>query len=223
MLYRRKGFPEEDEIVLCKVTKIYPNSVFVTENNLIELPEISLYHKKLKNQDLLFLVGDIQPRDERGSYEFCLELTKYLKKLKCKEIITTGGIGLEKPTKKPKLYITGNNKAQITRIKKLTKVNNKIYGIVGPIIGITGLLLGIANKSKIPAAALLAETLAHPLFIGMSGAQEILNALNNYLKLNIDIKKFEKEVKEIEDDLVKKAKELTQMQEPEKKDYSYIG
>ena len=29
MLYKRSGLPEEEEIVLCKVTKIYPNSVFV--------------------------------------------------------------------------------------------------------------------------------------------------------------------------------------------------
>src|SRR3989338_10673528 len=29
MLYSAKGYPEEDEIVLCKVSKLYPNSVFV--------------------------------------------------------------------------------------------------------------------------------------------------------------------------------------------------
>jgi len=41
MLYRRKGFPEEDEIVLCKVTKIYPNSVFV---NLLEYGDSGIVH-----------------------------------------------------------------------------------------------------------------------------------------------------------------------------------
>ena len=29
MFYKRQGIPEEDEIVLCKVTKIFPSSVFV--------------------------------------------------------------------------------------------------------------------------------------------------------------------------------------------------
>ncbi len=37
MLYRRPGIPEVDEIVLCKVTQIFPNSVFV---DLLE------YHKQ---------------------------------------------------------------------------------------------------------------------------------------------------------------------------------
>jgi len=36
MLYAIEGYPEEDEIVLCKVTKIFPNSVFV---------ELLEYHK----------------------------------------------------------------------------------------------------------------------------------------------------------------------------------
>lgn len=41
MLYKRKGLPEEDEIVLCKVTKIFPNSVFV---ELLEFGEAGMVH-----------------------------------------------------------------------------------------------------------------------------------------------------------------------------------
>ncbi len=41
MLYKRKGLPEEDEIVLCKVTKIFPNSVFV---ELLEFGETGMVH-----------------------------------------------------------------------------------------------------------------------------------------------------------------------------------
>ncbi len=46
MLYKRAGFPEEEEIVVCKVTQIFPNSVFVelTEygrTGLIHISEIA--------------------------------------------------------------------------------------------------------------------------------------------------------------------------------------
>lgn len=46
MLYKRQGLPEEDEIVLCKVTKIFPNSVFVdlpeyNHAGMIHISEIS--------------------------------------------------------------------------------------------------------------------------------------------------------------------------------------
>ena len=46
MMYKLKGLPEEDEIVLCKVTKIYPNSVFVdlleyNDSGMIHISEVS--------------------------------------------------------------------------------------------------------------------------------------------------------------------------------------
>ena len=41
MFYRKEGSPEENEIVLCQVTKIYPNSVFV---NLLEYKDSGMVH-----------------------------------------------------------------------------------------------------------------------------------------------------------------------------------
>ena len=41
MFYRKEGSPEENEIVLCQVTKIYPNSVFV---NLLEYRDSGMVH-----------------------------------------------------------------------------------------------------------------------------------------------------------------------------------
>ena len=41
MLYKRTGYPEIDEIVLCRVTKIYPSSVFV---DLLEYGRSGIVH-----------------------------------------------------------------------------------------------------------------------------------------------------------------------------------
>ena len=46
MFYRRYGIPEVDEIVLCKVTKIFPNSVFVDileyrQQGMVHISEVS--------------------------------------------------------------------------------------------------------------------------------------------------------------------------------------
>ena len=46
MLYKREGFPEEDELVMCTVTKIFPHSVFVNidefgRTGVIHISEIS--------------------------------------------------------------------------------------------------------------------------------------------------------------------------------------
>src|SRR3989344_1153422 len=46
MFYQIEGYPEEDEIVLCKVTKIFPNSVFVElleyhRQGMVHISEVS--------------------------------------------------------------------------------------------------------------------------------------------------------------------------------------
>jgi len=81
----------------------FPNSVFVNEENLIELPKIELYYKNTKNNSLIFLCGDIQPLEERNCYKFCEEILNMFEKFNGKEVITIGGIGLPQIPEKPKL------------------------------------------------------------------------------------------------------------------------
>ncbi len=175
----------------------FPNSVFVNEKNLVELPKIGLYYKNIKNNSFLFLSGDIQPIEENSCYEFCEEILDIFQKHKGKEIITIGGIGLPEPPNKPKVYTTGNNKPIIKRYKN-KNINSQLYGVVGPIIGVSGLLLGLSNERKIPAISFLAETFGHPSHLGIKGAREILKNLNQNLKLNLNLKTLDEEIKEIE-------------------------
>ncbi len=187
----------------------FPHSVFVNEKNLVDLPKIELYYKKLGNNDLLLLAGDIQPVDEVSSYEFCEKLLDIFQQYKGKEIVTLGGIGLAEMPKKPRIFCTANNKEIIKKYKKDTELNDKIYGVVGPIIGVSGLLLGLAEKRKISAIALLAETLGHPLYLGVKGAREQLKVLNKKLNLKLNLNKLDKEIKEIEGDLIRKTRDIS--------------
>ncbi len=190
----------------------FPHSVFVNEDNLIEIPMIEIYYTKLKKNDILFLTGDVQPIDEISSYEFCEKILEMFKQLNGKEIITLGGIGLQDVPKTPIVYCTGNSKEMVTKYKKGTKINTEPYGVVGPIIGVTGLLLGLSKRKKVPAIALLAETIGHPMYLGITGAREILKILNKKLDLNFNIKKLDKEIASIEGEMLKTTKELSDVQ-----------
>ena len=214
-----------------KATKIYefvshsmPNSVFVNEDNLVELPRIELYHKKLKNYDLLILTGDVQPIDEESCYEFCEYVCDMCKKAGVKEMITLGGIGLGEAPKKPKVYCTGNSKKLIEAYKKETNVETKVYGVVGPIVGVTGLLLGVSQKKDIEAVALLAETLGHPMYVGIKGARESMNVLNKRLNLKLDTKKLDKEIVALDKEM-RKTEELQNSSKKSDQDSenNYIG
>jgi len=190
----------------------FPHSVFVNEDNMVELPMIEVYYKKMpKGNDLLLLAGDVQPIDEISSYEFSDKVLDIVEDFKGEEIITLGGIGLQSIPKKPKVYCTSNDKKIVEKYKKGVELNDKLYGVVGPIVGVSGLLVGLAARRKIPAMAMLAETFGHPMYLGMKGAKEILNILNVKLELGLKVNKLDKEIKNMENDMLKRTEELSKV------------
>ncbi|MFH1399511.1 MAG: PAC2 family protein [Candidatus Woesearchaeota archaeon] len=183
----------------------FPHSVFVNEENLVDLPSIELYYATGK-YPLLLLAGDIQPTDEISSYEFSDEVLRLAKKLGAAEVITLGGIGLPTVPKEPKIYCTGNSKKMVDKYKD--GATTGLFGVVGPIIGVSGLLLGLAKRQDLPAVSFLAETYGHPMYIGVRGAKEILELLNKKLGLKLDLAKMEREIEDMEGKISKGSKKL---------------
>lgn len=204
-----------DELKAVKLYELFsytfPHSVFVNENNLVELPAIEIYYAKLKKRDIILLAGDVQPIDEVSCYEFTEKMLDIFEEYGGKDIITLGGIGLQGVPKKPKVYCTGNRKEIIQEYKKGTGLKDDLYGVVGPIVGVSGLLLGLGEKRKIPAISMLAETYGHPMYLGVKGAREILKILDKKLGLDIKLKELEKEIKELEKEMIKRTEELSEV------------
>ena len=205
----------------------FPSCVFVNENNLVELPKIEIYHKRLKNKELFLISGDAQPMEEKACYELCDNLLNLFQKQKGREIITLGGIGLPNEPKTPKIYCTGTDKKIITKYSGEGIVNN-MYGNIGPIIGVSGLLLGIAKQKNMFGVSLLAETFGHPTHLGIRGAREILRVLNKKLDLKLNINEIDKEIKFIEKELKDKPRKINQIQQIKKENQraqsvDYIG
>jgi uncharacterized protein (TIGR00162 family) len=208
----------------------YPHSVFINEKNLIEMPIIEVYYKHLKGKnDLMFLSGDVQPIDELSCYKFSEKVIDLLQEYQGKELITLGGVALKEAPKKPQVYCTGNCAKMIKNYAKGVPVNKKLYGTIGPIMGVSGLLLGLAKKRNIPAITLLAETYAHPMYLGVNGAKEIINILNKKLGVNVRIKELEKEIRELEEEMLQETAEVAKSNRLQKiksklgSDINYIG
>ena len=90
-------------------------------------------------------------------------------------------------------------------------VSNNLYGVVGPIVGVSGLLLGLSSRRDIESISFLAETYGHPMYLGIKGAKEILRIINKKLDLKLDVNKLDKEIKNIESELVKKTEQLSEV------------
>lgn len=205
----------------------FPHSVFVNEKNIVELPKVELFYKKRGKgkRDILLLAGDIQPLDEEASYEFSHKVIDILKEFNGKELITLGGIGLPDVPEDPKVYCTGTSKKVIDRYRKGERINSNLFGVVGPIVGVTGLLIGLAKDSNIDGVCLLAETYGHPLYLGTKGSKEVLRILNKKLSLKLDIKSINKEIEDVEEELTKKMKDINEIivKSSRKKDVDYVN
>jgi len=180
----------------------------------------------------LLLAGDVQPIDEVSSYEFCDTILDIMEKFDGSEVITLGGIGLQTIPKHHKVYCTGTDKKIISKYKKGVELNDKLYGIVGPIVGVSGLLLGLAGRRNMSGIAMLAETFGHPMYLGMKGAKEILKILNKKLDLKLKMTKFDKEMEEMENEAMERSGDLSKISKQNAlkkiqsrmgKDVSYIG
>jgi len=191
----------------------FPHSVFINEKNMIELPVIEIYYKKIDKKDFLFMAGDVQPVDEFSCYKFCDQILDILESYGGKEVVTLGGIGLQSIPNKPKVFITGND---WNFIKTFRGANNKIYGVVGPIVGVSGVLLGLSKLRDIPSVALLAQTFGHPAYLGIKGAREILKLLKTKYSLPLDISKLDEEIEEIEEEIKSKTQQLMDIKSAEK-------
>ncbi len=204
-----------DELEAEKIYEItsssFPHSVFVTEDNLVELPTIEIFHKRIGSRDFLLMAGDVQPIDEKGCYAFSHHLLDLLQKLKVLEIITLGGIGLSDIPKKPKVYVTGNLRDIVDSYKKDLKgmVETSLYRVVGPIVGVSGRLVGLSTERNIKAACFLSETYGHPMYLGIKGAREMLRVLNRKFPFRLDLKKLEREIKNIESEIKKRQVQET--------------
>ena len=188
----------------------FPYSVFVNENNLVERPKLEIYYKKFSSgkPDLLLLTGDIQPIDEESGYSFCEAVIKIMKEFHCTEGVTTGGIGLQSVPDKPRIFCTGND-AELLKayMHRNSGVEKNIFGVVGPIAGVSGILLGLAQLRGVKCVSLLAETFAHPMYLGIKGAKELLKVLEKKFNFGIDLNKMSQEIVEVEKELIKRTKE----------------
>ncbi|OIO64750.1 hypothetical protein AUJ68_05230 [Candidatus Woesearchaeota archaeon CG1_02_57_44] len=200
------------------------HSVYVNEENLIEMPQIELYYKKNGRQDLLLLCGDVQPPDEISAHHFCEKVLDVFGSFDGQRIITIGGIGLQEVPTNSKIYCTGNNAKAVKEFTKDTKARTDIYGVVGPIIGVSGMLLGLGQRRKIPAVALLAETFGHPMYVGLKEARAVIKLLATKLNLDVNLKDLNKEIRRIDKEIMK-AEQMSQ-QPPagsSPRSTSYIG
>lgn len=179
---------------------VFPNSVTVSDDSMIEMFTIELYHARVKDQDLILMAGDVQPTTHQDSYALCSEIIKLAKGLGVKEVVTLGGIGLPESPAKTKVHAVVSDESLRGSLKKLKLVFDG-NDTVKVILGVTGLLLGVAKLEGIKGFSLLAETLNQPGHVGVKESREVLKVLTKHLGFELDFDDLDDEIKSFEEEL----------------------
>lgn len=132
---------------------ILPDYVFIDKKGVCHPPKYEFY-VSTKSPNLIILTGDSQPalEDIPAYYELCSDILDFVLDLGCKSIITMDGAPTTQPTKE--IYVAATNKdfAKEYAAKGAVAYNRR------RIIGISGLLLGLAKKRGLEGVCLLGST-----------------------------------------------------------------
>jgi uncharacterized protein (TIGR00162 family) len=162
--------------------------------------------KKKGQRDLVFLVGDCQSLSPQGHYEVSEKILDFAEKIGVTEIITIGGLATGEINGKSKVIGAVTDEKMLLKYKKFG-IDFDAGDKVGYIVGAVGLLLGLWKQRDKDGLCLLGQTSGFPIVTDPKAAENILIVLTKVLNMQLDMKKLDKKVKEMEG-FIKKVEAL---------------
>lgn len=204
------------------VSPYFPHHVTVDSDGVLDLVKINFYHAQIEGEDLVIVAGDVQATSSEGHYEVTNKLLDIAEELEVTDIFTLGGYATGKhPGSEPKVVGASNDESIL---EKYREHDIDVEEGSGPILGVSGLLLGLGQDRDIKGSALLGET--HGLLVDHRSAQEVLQALSDILGFEVDMSELEERAKKTEEIIsrLRKEQKLRKAGTPEEEEeLSYIG
>ncbi|MFW6046402.1 MAG: PAC2 family protein [Candidatus Woesearchaeota archaeon] len=204
----------------------------VTIKKGIKLPHHNLYYFKENDIGFFLYTGNVQSKEDEGTYEFAKFILDLISDFEVDEIITIGGIGLKSFIEDPTIYLLGDKK--LTKKYKTEDTSLKAESKINVILGLSGILLGhvdLLRKSKkdidYKYMSVLIETFNSPLYPSYKESKNIIKFFDEKFNLDIDYSKLDKKIESFDknDVLSKNLKQLDNVKKADQKDSwsSYIG
>lgn len=194
----------------------FPHQVLMTKKGGMRLLKNKFYLVRLKDRDLVMVVGDVQAITGQGQYEVAGKILDFVEKHKIRTIMTIGGYSSGKMSGEKKVFAAANNE----KVKR-KYAEHFIFGETkGSIVGVAGLLPALAWIRKIDAICIMGET--HGSYVDPSSAKAVIEKLSKLFLFKIDISQLEAEAKEREKMIKKIEKEIEKEATGTGKDISYI-
>ena len=185
-----------------------PQKVVIEKGLLkdLDFPGNKFYYHRIRNQDLIFFIGQEQPSDGRTryaegqkAYQMANLVLDVAEKFGCQRVYTSGAAVTQiHHTARPRVWAVPNNHTLIGEIKEYdnTILMSGIEGRggQGAITGLNGLLLGVAKKRGLDALCLMGEI---PYYLQAApwpypkGSKSVLEVLAKTLDVQIDLSQLD--------------------------------
>jgi len=186
--------------------------------------EFCYWRNQQSENDLILLTGDTQAQTIEGQYEVASSILDYAESKDVKLVITVGGYKTE-VRDTPRVVAASTNQ----EILRMALDSGAISSPPGnPIVGISGLLLGLARFRNVDALCLLGET---PGYVpDPRAAKKVLIVITNLLRIEVDLEGLEREIDKSEQIMermreIEKQRELAvqRMRKAEEERVTYIS
>jgi uncharacterized protein (TIGR00162 family) len=209
----------------------FPPQVLIRKSGLVETMKNEFYYWKAEKsgqKDLIIVAGNTQSSTPEGQYAMSKKILEIVEDQNISHVYTLGGLGVGKMVEKPKVFGAVTNKKLIPKLEEMNVIVKR--EALGQIVGVSGLLLGLAKIRGIPGACLMGETSG--FYLDPNSAKAVLNTLSKLLNIEIDVSRLTKRAKEAEKRVAaaqrmeRKIMEemgMIQRREPTDEEMIYIG
>lgn len=174
----------------------FPPQVLIKKSGMIQEMKNEFYYWKANagRRDIIFVIGNTQSSTPEGQHLLSSKILDIAMEYGVDMIYTLGGLGIGRLVEKSRVYGAVTHKRFIPELEKL-KVIVKREGM-GQIIGVSGLLLGLAKVRGLKGICLMGETSGY--YLDPNSAKAVLKVLSKLLKVDVDMSELTERAKDTE-------------------------
>ncbi|MCS7112411.1 MAG: PAC2 family protein [Nitrososphaerota archaeon] len=168
-------------------TPYFPQHVLVDSYGEARLLGASFYHWSKPNdgRSIILVSGDSQAQTVEGQYKLASTILGFTRRLGARRILCIGGYEAYVDGR-PKLYVAGTDPEVVG---EAISMGVEVGRIGSPIVGLAGVILGIAKFYDMKGIAVLVETPGY--YPDVVAAREAVLFVSRYTGIDIDVSDLE--------------------------------
>lgn len=186
----------------------FPPYAIVNDDKTVKTIKNEIYELKREDQqDIVFLEGNAQANNPEGHHEVAEKVMDLVEKVGATEIVTVGGYGTGDVVEEPEVMgITTEKDLQ----EKYEEKGITFEHDVDQVVGVSGLLLGLAQERGYEGLCILGETPGF-LLSDPKSTEEVIKVVESIIDADLDYTDLDEKVEESQE-ILKKIRNLKEKQ-----------